>query len=68
MTKWHGGKGSSPRKIDKDKFDTNWDAIFNKKQSPCVKICKLDEATGKCIGCGRTLNEIAEAGKRNDIS
>jgi len=30
----------------------------------CVKVCTLD-ATGKyCIGCGRTLKQIEEAGKR----
>jgi uncharacterized protein len=27
--------------------------------SPCVDICKLD-AQGLCIGCRRTLGEIAE--------
>ena len=26
--------------------------------SPCVKLCALDSATGLCVGCGRTLNEI----------
>lgn len=31
MTKWHGGKGSNPRKVDKDKFDENFDRIFGKK-------------------------------------
>lgn len=29
---WHGGKGSSPRNLDKKKFDQNWDAIFNKNK------------------------------------
>lgn len=29
---WHGGKGSSPRKVNKEKFDANWDAIFSKKE------------------------------------
>lgn len=29
--KWHGGKGSTPRPADKEKFDKNWDKIFNKK-------------------------------------
>ena len=33
-----------------------------KSQSPCVKICQLDEAGEKCIGCDRTLGEIAQAG------
>jgi len=31
-------------------------------ESPCVSICVMDEATGWCIGCGRTLDEIARWG------
>ena len=27
--------------------------------SPCVNICQIDEATGWCIGCRRTIDEIA---------
>ncbi len=27
--------------------------------SPCVKVCVMDEANGVCIGCLRTLDEIA---------
>lgn len=27
--------------------------------SPCVAICRLDPATGWCVGCRRTLQEIA---------
>lgn len=27
--------------------------------SPCVSICKLDPKTQVCIGCGRTIMEIA---------
>jgi predicted Fe-S protein YdhL (DUF1289 family) len=27
--------------------------------SPCVGICRLDEASGLCLGCGRTGAEIA---------
>lgn len=26
--------------------------------SPCVKVCLLDDASGLCRGCGRTLDEI----------
>lgn len=38
------------------------------KKSPCVKVCQLDESGEKCIGCGRNLAEIAEAGRiRVDI-
>lgn len=27
--------------------------------SPCVNVCKMDEASGWCTGCLRTLDEIA---------
>ncbi|HXV15115.1 MAG TPA: DUF1289 domain-containing protein [Candidatus Krumholzibacteria bacterium] len=26
--------------------------------SPCTSLCVLDSATGRCQGCGRTLEEI----------
>jgi len=28
--------------------------------SPCVSICRLDDATGYCIGCLRTIDEIRD--------
>ncbi len=28
-------------------------------ESPCVKICTLDAGSGLCLGCGRTIDEIA---------
>lgn len=42
--------------------------------SPCVKTCRIDDASGFCVGCGRTLDEIAawgslsEAGRRDIMS
>jgi predicted Fe-S protein YdhL (DUF1289 family) len=27
--------------------------------TPCVKICTLDARAGLCLGCGRTIDEIA---------
>jgi len=39
MSRWHGGKGSSPRPVDKKKFDENWDKIFGKKDEKCSS-CK----------------------------
>lgn len=27
--------------------------------SPCISICRMDEASGWCSGCLRTLDEIA---------
>lgn len=28
-------------------------------ESPCVKVCVVDPATGFCLGCFRTIDEIA---------
>jgi predicted Fe-S protein YdhL (DUF1289 family) len=27
--------------------------------SPCISVCRIDEASGLCVGCLRTLDEIA---------
>jgi predicted Fe-S protein YdhL (DUF1289 family) len=27
--------------------------------SPCISVCRIDDASGLCIGCLRTLDEIA---------
>ena len=27
--------------------------------SPCINVCRMDERTGYCEGCLRTLDEIA---------
>jgi len=38
--------------------------------SPCTSVCRMDEATGWCLGCLRTIDEIIawstldDAGKR----
>ena len=34
--------------------------------SPCTKICKIDEAGGRCPGCGRTLAQIASWGAMSE--
>jgi predicted Fe-S protein YdhL (DUF1289 family) len=28
-------------------------------ETPCLKICTLDAGKGICLGCGRTIDEIA---------
>ena len=35
-------------------------------ESPCIKVCTMDAASGFCIGCGRTLDEIARWGGMSD--
>jgi len=36
-------------------------------ESPCVKICTYDAALGLCLGCGRSLNEIAGWASFSDV-
>ena len=35
-------------------------------QSPCNGVCRMDPDAKLCVGCGRTLGEIAEWGSMND--
>jgi len=36
------------------------DAIPSRVASPCISVCIVDpRGSGLCIGCGRTLDEIA---------
>jgi predicted Fe-S protein YdhL (DUF1289 family) len=28
--------------------------------SPCTAVCQIDEASSWCMGCGRSLREIAQ--------
>jgi predicted Fe-S protein YdhL (DUF1289 family) len=34
--------------------------------SPCINVCSMDAATALCVGCYRTLDEIALWGKAGD--
>jgi len=34
--------------------------------SPCINICKMDEASGLCQGCYRNLAEIAAWGNASE--
>ena len=29
-------------------------------ETPCIDVCEMDGASGLCVGCGRTLDEIAQ--------
>lgn len=42
-------------------------------ESPCIKLCRIDPESGLCVGCLRTLDEIAgwagfPAGQRRAIA
>lgn len=35
-------------------------------KSPCVKVCQMDPRRGLCLGCARTLDEIARWASMTD--
>lgn len=35
-------------------------------ESPCNRICTMDERTGWCLGCWRTIGEIMDWGSACD--
>ena len=35
-------------------------------KSPCVEVCRMDSAEDVCVGCWRTLDEIARWRDMND--
>ena len=34
--------------------------------SPCINICKMDSASGLCLGCLRTIDEITLWSRADD--
>jgi len=34
--------------------------------SPCINVCRMDAASGLCIGCRRTIDEIAAWSRMDD--
>jgi predicted Fe-S protein YdhL (DUF1289 family) len=34
--------------------------------TPCIKVCAVSGLTNTCIGCGRTLQEIARWGAMDE--
>ena len=35
-------------------------------KSPCNNVCQLDPKSGLCVGCARTLDEIARWAEMSD--
>ncbi len=41
-------------------------SIDERVPSPCISVCRMDDASGLCLGCFRTLDEIIEWGRSSD--
>jgi predicted Fe-S protein YdhL (DUF1289 family) len=35
-------------------------ALAEGPPSPCISVCQIDNATGLCLGCRRTIDEIRD--------
>lgn len=35
--------------------------------SPCIDICIIDQESGFCVGCGRTIEEINDWSMKNEV-
>jgi predicted Fe-S protein YdhL (DUF1289 family) len=35
-------------------------------KTPCINVCQMDPNRGLCLGCKRTLDEIARWGEMDD--
>jgi predicted Fe-S protein YdhL (DUF1289 family) len=40
--------------------------VFGRVASPCIGVCRLDDASRLCVGCLRSLDEIAEWERADD--
>jgi uncharacterized protein len=49
----------SPSYIERDQTVGPHHADQPRMLSPCIKVCTIEAATGFCLGCARTLAEIA---------
>ncbi|WP_244299017.1 DUF1289 domain-containing protein [Roseibium aquae] len=43
-----------------------FDSYIQPMKSPCIKVCKIDEPSRLCLGCFRTLEEIATWARLTD--
>jgi predicted Fe-S protein YdhL (DUF1289 family) len=35
-------------------------ALMEGPPSPCISVCQIDDVTGLCLGCRRTIDEIRD--------
>lgn len=44
--------------VNEDDYQTDEALIAAAEMSPCMGVCKQDDVSGWCFGCGRTDDEI----------
>ena len=48
---------------DNDQYDS---VALMRVSSPCISLCRMDDETGLCEGCARTLDEICDWADADD--
>jgi hypothetical protein len=43
-------------------------SLVDSLPSPCISVCRMNESSGLCEGCLRSLEEIAQWGRADDES
>ena len=49
------GRGTRPRRRSRGRR-----VIDHSVPSPCIAVCTIDDASGQCLGCQRTIDEIRD--------
>ena len=57
-SEWEGGKGDTPRKVDRVKFENNWNAIFGKNDHP-MQTDLFEDNIERPLAIGETLEQRA---------
>ena len=47
-------------------MSTRSSPYITRPMSPCVQVCQIEPTTSICLGCGRTLDEIAGWGSMTE--
>ena len=49
------GRAARPRRRSRGRR-----VIDHSVPSPCIAVCTIDDASGQCLGCQRTIDEIRD--------
>jgi predicted Fe-S protein YdhL (DUF1289 family) len=51
-----------------ERFGPSPDIMQSPVPSPCISVCRIEPASGLCVGCLRSLDEIACWGALDDAA
>ena len=72
MSAWHGGKGSKPRDVDKERYDEEFERIFNPTMIEVCNYCTeevthvVPDGLSFCTTCDQLVEGNTHLRKEND--